>query len=406
MNSGLVGPLLICKPNTLDRFFGRQLNIQEFSLLFMVFDETKSWYMEENIDRFSINGYVAETLPGLVMAQHHLVRWHLLNLGSEGEVHTIHFHGQPFTVRTDQEHRMGVYSLYPGTFGTVEMRPGKVGSWLVDCMIGEYQLSGMRAQFLVYTPKCAQPLGMASGRIADSQITSSPPYGENSRLTDYKLSSLCEDILTELYGRSCQALMLLLLLFSEGDWLPRLARLDMSGSVNAWSGQSSKSWIQVDLLRPMLIHGISTQGAKQRFSDYFIAQFQISYSTDQESWKRYRGNVTHSEKANNPHEWLKVDFGEVKRITGIITQGAKRLMMPMFVTEFTISFSNDGVTWTAILEKQVPRVQVFQGNTDYNTEALNTFQPPIFSRYIRIHPKGWQNEIALRVEFLGCDTQQ
>ncbi|KAK1163276.1 hypothetical protein AOXY_G16708 [Acipenser oxyrinchus oxyrinchus] len=486
INSGLVGPLLICKPNTLDRFFGRQLNIQEFSLLFMVFDETKSWYMEENINRFckppcqvnrndllfkrsnkfnAINGYVAETLPGLVMAQHHLVRWHLLNLGSEGEVHTVHFHGQSFTVRTDQEHRMGVYSLYPGTFGTVEMRPGKVGSWLVDCMIGEYQLSGMRAQFLVYTPKCAQPLGMASGRIADSQITSSPPYGE---------------------------------------WLPRLARLDMSGSVNAWSGQSSKSWIQVDLLRPMLIHGISTQGAKQRFSDYFIAQFQISYSTDQESWKRYRGNVTHSEKifmgnvdgsgtkentlsppiiaqyirvlplsfnnrptlrmeligcdlnscsmplgmergliqdnqisassfhenwysswkpslarlnlkmtynawrpkANNPHEWLKVDFGEVKRITGIITQGAKRLMMPMFVTEFTISFSNDGVTWKAVLEKQVPRVQVFQGNTDYNTEALNTFQPPIFSRYIRIHPKGWQNEIALRVEFLGCDTQQ
>lgn len=52
MNSGLVGPLLICKPNTLDRFFRRQLNIQEFSLLFMVFDETKSWYMEENIDRF------------------------------------------------------------------------------------------------------------------------------------------------------------------------------------------------------------------------------------------------------------------------------------------------------------------------------------------------------------------
>uniref|UniRef100_W5N8Q8 Coagulation factor VIII n=1 Tax=Lepisosteus oculatus TaxID=7918 RepID=W5N8Q8_LEPOC len=486
INSGLIGPLLICKPNTLSRVYERQLGIQEFTLLFTMFDETKSWYMDENIKNFclppckakrndplfqktntfsAINGYVAETLPGLVVAQYHTVRWHLLNMGSSGEVHSVHFHGNPFTERTDQEHRMGVYTLYPGVFGTVEMRPAMVGTWLVECMIGEYQLSGMRAKVLVYNPRCAQPLGMQTGRITDSQIISSGNYD---------------------------------------DWKPGLARLELSGSVNAWSGLDKTSWIQVDLLKPTIIHGIRTQGARQRFSESFISQFVISHSLDGEVWKTYKGNSTISEqifggnfdsssikenyfsppiigrfiklhpvnfqkrptlrmeligcdlnscslplgmekglipanqitassfldatfsswkpslarlnlnarvnawrpKANNPHEWLQVDFAEMKRITGIITQGAKSFLSHMMVTEFTISISLDGAAWSAVQEDMSLKEKVFQGNTKNQDQVLNTFDPPLFTRYIRIHPKGWYNDIALRVEFLGCDTQQ
>lgn len=64
----------------------------------------------------AINGYVAETLPGLLVAQHQLVRWHLLNVGRNSEYHAVHFHGSPFTIQTKQEHRMGVYNLYPGKY--------------------------------------------------------------------------------------------------------------------------------------------------------------------------------------------------------------------------------------------------------------------------------------------------
>uniref|UniRef100_A0A8C9WHF2 Coagulation factor VIII-like n=1 Tax=Scleropages formosus TaxID=113540 RepID=A0A8C9WHF2_SCLFO len=170
INSGLIGPLIVCKPGTLNNL---DLDIQEFYLLFNVFDETKSWYFDENIKEFctppcqfnkddpwleignkfaAINGYVAETLPGLLVPQHHLVHWHLLNMGGDGEFHAVHFHGLPFTVRSDQEHRMGVYRLYPGVFGTVEMRPAMVGTWMVECSIGDHQLSGMRAKLLVYSP--------------------------------------------------------------------------------------------------------------------------------------------------------------------------------------------------------------------------------------------------------------
>uniref|UniRef100_A0A8C3CYB7 Plastocyanin-like domain-containing protein n=1 Tax=Cairina moschata TaxID=8855 RepID=A0A8C3CYB7_CAIMO len=135
LHSGLIGPLIICRQNVVNTVSRRQLAVQEFSLLFTIFDETKSWYFRENMKRncrppcriqldnpdfrrnhsfHAINGYVRDTLPGLVMAQQQWVRWHLLNMGSTEDIHSVHFHGQTFSVRTSQEYRMGVYNLYPG----------------------------------------------------------------------------------------------------------------------------------------------------------------------------------------------------------------------------------------------------------------------------------------------------
>ncbi|NXW59860.1 FA8 factor, partial [Eurystomus gularis] len=155
--SGLIGPLLICFKKSMDQR-GNQVDKTRL-VLFSVFDENRSWYLEENIKRFctdaahvdthdaqfyasnmmhTINGYMSDTLPGLVMAQQQRVRWHLLNMGSTEDVHSIHFHGQLFSVRTTQEYRMGVYNLYPGVFGTVEMWPSRAGIWRVECKVGEH----------------------------------------------------------------------------------------------------------------------------------------------------------------------------------------------------------------------------------------------------------------------------
>lgn len=486
LHSGLIGPLVICKTGTLQTNQNTQADVQEFSLLFHTFDETKSWYLEENLKRHcappcqvntkdpwyytsnkfaAINGYVAETLPGLLLAQYQPVRWHLLNVGSDRELHAVHFHGLPFTVHTKQEHRMGVYNLFPGVFGTVEMRPPTVGTWLVECTIGDYQLAGMRAKLLVYNPKCVLPLGMKSGRIEDSQITASDHI-------DY--------------------------------WEPGLARLDQSGYINAWMGNNRQSWIQVDLQKPTLIHGVLTQGVRSRLREHYITYFTVSYSLDQETWTTYRGSNTketnifhgnldsskvkensfsppfvaryirihpyrfvqkpalrlellgcdlnscslalglqrrlipdssftassyhssflrtwspslarlHQEgganawrpKNNNPHEWLQVDLGKVKRITGVITQGARSVLTQMMMTEFSVTVSHDGHAWRSVLEASSQREKIFTGNNGADEEAITVFDPPLFGRYIRIHPRGWINEIALRMEVLGCDTQQ
>lgn len=486
LHSGLIGPLVICKSGTLRTHQNTQRDVQEFALLFHTFDETKSWYLEESLQRHcappcqantedpwyhisnkfaAINGYVAETLPGLLVAQHRLVRWHLLNVGSDGEYHAVQFHGLPFTVHTEEEHRMGVYNLFPGVFGTVEMRPPTVGTWLVECTIGEYQLAGMRAKLLVYNPECVLPLGMQSGRIEDSQITAS----------DY-----------------------------IGNWEPRLARLEQSGYINAWMGRNRMSWIQVDLQRPTLLHGVQTQGVRSRLRDNYIAIFNVSYSLDQETWTAYRGNRTRQNKVfygnmdsssvktnpfstpfvaryvriqpvnfvqkpalrlellgcdlnscslplglkkrlipddsftassfysslllnwrpglarlhqegranawrpknNNPHEWLQVDLGKVRRITGVVTQGASSMLTQMMVTEFSVTVSHDGHSWSSVLEESSQREKIFTGNSDSDNEALTVFDRPLFGRYLRIHPRGWFNDIALRLEVLGCDTQQ
>ncbi|XP_055783538.1 coagulation factor VIII-like isoform X2 [Salvelinus fontinalis] len=488
LHSGLIGPLVICKPGTLHPQLNLQPNLQEYALLFHTFDETKSWYLDENIRQYcippcqarrddpwfqlsnkfaAINGYVAETLPGLMVAQHQQVRWHLLNVGGNGEYHAAHFHGLPFSIHKEQEHRMGVYNLYPGVFGTVEMRPAMVGTWMVECTVGEHQLAGMRAKLLVYNPRCMQPLGLRSGRIDDSQITASDHIG---------------------------------------NWEARLARLELSGSVNAWMGTNQKSWIQVDLQRPTLLHGIQTQGARASLGlkDYFIVHFTLSYSLDQETWTNYRGNSTTPSyifngnldgskvkenhlfppilgryirlqpvtiqrnpalrmellgcdlnscsfplglqrrsvpdssfrassflqtwrlswspalarlrqdgsanawrpKVNNPHEWLQVDFLVMKRITGVVTQGAWSILTQMMVTEFSVTISDEGHSWSNVVDEESQREKIFLGNSEPDEEMLNLFDPPLFARFIRIHPRGWVNDIALRLEFMGCDTQQ
>lgn len=49
MYSGLVGPLTICRKGILEPHGGRSDMDREFALLFLIFDENQSWYLEENV---------------------------------------------------------------------------------------------------------------------------------------------------------------------------------------------------------------------------------------------------------------------------------------------------------------------------------------------------------------------
>lgn len=52
MASGLVGPLVVCRKGTLNKTGQRNDVDKEFALLFMVFDENESWYLEDNIETY------------------------------------------------------------------------------------------------------------------------------------------------------------------------------------------------------------------------------------------------------------------------------------------------------------------------------------------------------------------
>uniref|UniRef100_A0A8C3F7Z1 ferroxidase n=1 Tax=Chrysemys picta bellii TaxID=8478 RepID=A0A8C3F7Z1_CHRPI len=127
IHSGLIGPILICQKGTLSTS-NRPVDTREFVLLFMVFDEERSWYFNKHSKKtytektsevqkyhkfHAINGIIYH-LQGLRMYKDELVRWHLLNMGGSKDIHVVHFHGQTFTEVPG--HQLGVYPLLPGTY--------------------------------------------------------------------------------------------------------------------------------------------------------------------------------------------------------------------------------------------------------------------------------------------------
>ncbi|KAM9486470.1 coagulation factor V isoform 2-T2 [Clarias gariepinus] len=479
IHSGLIGPLLICKKGTLAK---NSLDKQEFMLLFMTFDENKSWYYEQNyeilkktnkratmdpnfnnnIKFHAINGIIY-SLKGLRMYANQLVNWHLINMGSSKDFHSINFHGQTFLNKHNDPHRQGVYPLLPGGFATLEMFPSKPGLWMLESEVGISHQRGMQTLFLVLGNVCDHPLGLTSGAVKDSQITASD---------------------------------------SRGYWLPNLARLHNTGKYNAWSTTNSDQWIQVDFQRPVVISKIATQGAKQIFTSNYVLNYTIFYSTDRKRWSWYKGDSktsrktfdgnrdahevkeniffppiisryvrlfpSHSynyptlrmeffgceldgcsvplgmqsgeisdkqitassvasnwysslwqpwlarldkqgsvnawqSKSNDMQPWLQIELKDVKKVTGIVTQGAKSLKTEMFVTTYVLEYSDDGKKWTKYTDNEDYEIKTFMGNSDNNGHVKNYIYPPIFSKYIKIIPTKWQNAATMRIELLGCD---
>ncbi|KAF4075782.1 hypothetical protein AMELA_G00222750 [Ameiurus melas] len=169
--SGLVGPLVVCRKGTLNESRRRKDVDKEFALLFMVFDENESWYLQDNIKsylkkdpvtidtnngefiennmKYGINGKLYANLHGLKMTQGDRTEWYLMALGSNEDMHTIHFHNQRFIYKTDQPHRADVYSLFPGSFKTVELQAGAPGTWLLHCHVSDHIDSGMETTFII-----------------------------------------------------------------------------------------------------------------------------------------------------------------------------------------------------------------------------------------------------------------
>uniref|UniRef100_A0A4W5KUV5 Coagulation factor V n=1 Tax=Hucho hucho TaxID=62062 RepID=A0A4W5KUV5_9TELE len=479
INSGLIGPLLVCRKGTLST---KAVDMREFMLLFMTFDESKSWYYEktheimerknkrarvmdpdfrENLKFSAINGIIF-SLKGLRMYTNQTVRWHLFNMGSPRDLHSVHFHGQTFIHKQTRDHTQAVYPLLPGGFATLEMLPSKPGLWQLESEVGLSQQRGMQTLFLVLDNKCYHPLGLISGSVKDNQITAND---------------------------------------KRGYWEPHLARLNNQGKYNAWMMPTVTIDLQVDFQRPVVISQVATQGAKQMFSSHYMVNYTISYSTDKKKWIYYKGDSSefrmtftgnqeahqvkvntlfppligrfirlhplHSHnspmvrmeyygceldgcsvplgmesrqiedhritasstascwysgswqaslarlntqgtvnawqaKNNNMNQWLQVEMAQVKKITGIITQGAKSLGTEMYVITYTLEYSDDGLHW---IKYTGDDDNTFPGNTDNNGHVKNYIYPPIFSRFIRVIPQTWKTSITLRIELLGCDFE-
>jgi FtsP/CotA-like multicopper oxidase with cupredoxin domain len=93
-----------------------------------------------------MNGYVFGNLPGLTMKQDERVRWYLMDMGTEVDLHTPHWHGQTVLLngmRTD------VLELLPAGMMVADMVPDNPGTWLFHCHVNDHITAGMLALFAV-----------------------------------------------------------------------------------------------------------------------------------------------------------------------------------------------------------------------------------------------------------------
>ncbi|XP_029097308.1 hephaestin isoform X6 [Monodon monoceros] len=175
MYSGLVGPLAICRKGILEPNGGRHDMDREFALLFLIFDENQSWYLEENVETYgpqdpghvnlqdetflesnkmhAINGKLYANLRGLTMYQGERVAWYMMAMGQDIDLHTVHFHAESFLYRSGESYRADVVDLFPGTFEVVEMVTSNPGTWLLHCHVTDHVHAGMETVFMVLSQR-------------------------------------------------------------------------------------------------------------------------------------------------------------------------------------------------------------------------------------------------------------
>ncbi|XP_061898678.1 lactadherin-like isoform X3 [Entelurus aequoreus] len=135
-----------------------------------------------------------------------------------------------------------------------------------------------------------------------------------------------------------------------------------------------------------------------------------TWNIDAFTWHPHYARLDKQGKTNawtaagsNKSEWLQVDLESPKKITGIITQGAKDFGNVQFVSAFKVAHSNDGQSWTVLKDETAKTDKIFSGNSDNNVHKKNLFETPFYARYVRILPWEWHERITLRMELLGCD---
>lgn len=146
---GLIGTILVTKRGwERSKHDPRPRDVQqEFTTLFMVFNEEDG---EEGGLMHSINGYVFGNLPGLVVNGGEWARWHVIALGTEVDLHTVHWHGERVMEGGRKwGRRTDVLELLPASMKTADMFADSPGTWLFHCHVADHITAGMMTRWVV-----------------------------------------------------------------------------------------------------------------------------------------------------------------------------------------------------------------------------------------------------------------
>jgi FtsP/CotA-like multicopper oxidase with cupredoxin domain len=146
-NLGLLGPIIITRKGMATKDGSPKDVDQEFVTAFVIFDELEG--REEGL-MHSINGYIFGNLRGLVAKNGARVRWHLLGMGNEVDLHTPHWHGKTVTIGAPHlARRTDVVELLPASMVTADMQADNPGEWMFHCHVADHIAAGMLTTFRI-----------------------------------------------------------------------------------------------------------------------------------------------------------------------------------------------------------------------------------------------------------------
>ncbi len=159
---GLIGTIVVTKKGMeRSEADARPKDIDKtFTTLFLIFDENgreiiKSGQQtdydsleeaEEGNLKHTINGFIFGNLLGLEVTEGDRVRWYLVGLGTEVDMHTVHWHGQTVL---NAGRRTDVVELLPGTMISVDMTAKTPGNWMYHCHVADHITAGMVTRWRV-----------------------------------------------------------------------------------------------------------------------------------------------------------------------------------------------------------------------------------------------------------------
>ena len=167
--AGLMGPMIVTARGKA-KLDGSPADVdREIVVAYTVMNENASPYLDRNARQFggapapsqgdpdaeafeesnlmhNINGYVYGNGPLITVRKGQRVRWYLMAMGTEVDLHTPHWHGNTVTalgMRTD------VVNLLPASMVVADMEPDDAGIWLFHCHVNDHISAGMITRYQV-----------------------------------------------------------------------------------------------------------------------------------------------------------------------------------------------------------------------------------------------------------------
>lgn len=102
---------------------------------------------EESNLMHGINGRAYGNNTGYSMREGEKIRWYLLGMGTEVDLHTPHWHGN---TGIHDERRMDVMEVLPSASKVFDMLPDNAGTWLYHCHVNDHIKAGMVTTYTVF----------------------------------------------------------------------------------------------------------------------------------------------------------------------------------------------------------------------------------------------------------------